>query len=142
MSEASQQTVTQIVGSNTGQIQAIAAGGNVTATQQGASGETTEQITQEQAVEILAQIEQLLKASPLPSEVVSKATEYTTNAKQEANEEKPEQSIIIKQLERATSVIKKLDTTAGATKDLISKLRPLFVKLAAWLGVAISHFWG
>lgn len=142
MSEARQQNVIQTVGSNTGQMQAIAGGGNVAATQQGVSGETTEPITQEQVIEILVQIEQLLKTSLLPPEVVSEATKYTTNAKEEVKEEKPQQSIILKQLERATSVLKKLDTTAGTAKDLISKLKPLFVKLAAWLGVAVSHFWG
>ncbi len=142
MSEASQQSVTQNIGTNTGQGQAIAAGGDVNATQQMSQGEGAEAITQEQAVEILSQIEKLIKEADLPLELTSQATKYAGKAKEEASEEKPEQSIIVRHLERATSVIKKADTTAGAAKNLVDKLKPLILKLAGWLGVAASHFFG
>ncbi len=142
MSEASQQNVTQNIGTNTGQAQAIAAGRDVNATQQMTPSEEASEITQEQAVEILTKIEELIKAANLPPEVVEEAAKYAGRAKEEASEKEPQQSIVLSQLDRATSVIKKLDTTAGAAKDLISFLKPLFVKLAGWLSVAASHFFG
>ncbi len=69
MPEASQQNVTQNVGTNTGQMQAIASEGNVNATQQMTQGETASEITQEQTVELLTKIEELIKASNLPFKV-------------------------------------------------------------------------
>ncbi len=142
MSEASQQSVNQNIGTNTGQAQAIAAGRDVNATQQMSQGEVAGAITQEQAVEILSQIEKLIKEADLPPELTSQATKYAGKAKEEASEEKPEQSIIVRHLERATSVIKKADTTAGAAKNLVDKLKPLILKLAGWLGVAANYFLG
>ena len=138
----SQQSVTQNIGTNTGPAQAIAAGRDVNVTQQMSLGEAAEAITQEQAIEILSQIEELIKAANLPEEVVSEAAKYVSKAKEEATEEKPEQSIIVRHLERATSVLKKAELTAGAVKNLVDKLKPLILKLVGWLGVAANHFLG
>lgn len=142
MSEANQQNVSQKIGSNTGQAQAIAAGGDVNANQSMNPMEGVEGISQENAVELLTKIEELIKTANLPSEVVQEATKYVGKAKEEAEEKEPQQPIVLSQLDRATNAIKKLDTTASATSDFISKLKPLFVKLAGWLGVAVNHFFG
>ncbi|MDJ0713883.1 MAG: DUF4062 domain-containing protein [Prochloraceae cyanobacterium] len=136
-----QQSVTQNIGTNTGQAQAIAAGGDVNATQQMSQGEA-EELTQEQIIEILAQIKQSIENAELPKEVTTQAVKYADKASEEASEEKADKAIVVRHLERATSVIKKLDTTTGAALKLVEKLKPLVLKLTGWLGVAANHFFG
>lgn len=142
MSEASQQKVTQTINNNTGQAQAIASGKDVKAIQEITSNQSGEDITTKEAIEILAQIEQLIKTANLPSEIAEEASKYVGKAKEEAREKEPETSMVVKQLERATTAIKKTDTTVGAASELVKKLKPLFGKLTGWLGLAISYFFG
>lgn len=133
MSGSSKQNIIQRVEKNTGHIEANAAGGNITISPQ---TKPTQEISKEEAIQLLAQIESLMKTA------FPEATQYIVKAKEEAKEAKPEQAIVLTQLDRAAVAIKKFDATAGATSDLVKKLEPLFNRLGEWLGLAASHFFG
>ena len=139
-----EQNVTQNIGTNTGAVQATSAGRNVHVTQQTNLALASEDITPPQAVEILEKIEGLIRAN-FPSEVseaVEEAIDYTSMAKKEAQKKEPRKSLIVANLEGTTSLLQKLNQTTEETKELIVKLKPLFVKLTSWLGVAVNHFFG
>lgn len=143
-----QQSVTN--GTNTGAMQAGVAGGNANVLQgdsnviqQTNQVEPTEQpITQNDALELLAQIEALLQTASLPDEQKRKASTYLAAAKEAAQEAKPDKDYIKGNLERVTKTIQATTETVVASQGLWDKLKPIFTKLAPWLGVAASYFLG
>ena len=73
----------------------------------------TEIVTKEQAIECIDQIEQIVNEAAsscsLPqSRIIEEALDYINRAKKEAHEEEPYKPIILINLERAVSLIKKL----------------------------------
>lgn len=141
ISGASQDTSnSQSIDKNQGNIQTITTAGEVNNIKQNVSQEEGERITQQEAIELLTKIEELINTANLPSEIVNEATKYVVKAKEEAEEEQPQKSIIISQLDRATNTIKKVDSSVTAISELTTKLKPLFSKLALWLHLALEHF--
>jgi ElaB/YqjD/DUF883 family membrane-anchored ribosome-binding protein len=143
-----QQSITN--GTNTGAMQAGVAGGNANVLQGDSNViEQTNQvtpaehsITQDEATKLLAQIEELLKTANLPDESKGKASKFLAAAKEEAKEAEPDKDFIKGNLERVTKTIQATTETVVASQGLLSKLKPIFVKLAPWLGVAASYFLG
>jgi hypothetical protein len=139
-----EQNVIQRVGTNQGLMQAVAAGHDTNVNQQTNQGIPTDEITQEQAIELLAQIETLLKntqESSRAKEVIEEAADYTSMAKKEAQKKEPRKLLVLGNLEGAITLLKNLNTGTESAKELISNLKPYVLKLAGWLGVAASHFW-
>jgi hypothetical protein len=137
-------------GNNTGAMQAGVAGGNanvlqgnanvIQQTNQVASAE--QPITQDQACELLAQIESLLQTASLPDKEKRIAIKSLSAAKEEAEEAEPDKGFIKENLERVTKTIQATTETVVASQGLWNKLKPIIVKLAPWLGVAASYFLG
>ncbi|MBW4680350.1 MAG: hypothetical protein KME19_09565 [Microcoleus vaginatus WJT46-NPBG5] len=135
---------------NQGAMQAGVAGGNanVLAGDANVIQQTNQvvaaqpEITQDEAVELLAQIEELLKTANLPEDQKGKATKFLAAAKEEAKEAEPDKDFIKNNLERVTKTIKATTETVSASKGLWKSITPIFVKLAPWLGVAASFFLG
>lgn len=120
-------------------------GSSINATQQVTMKENMEQIPQEEVIKILNQILELIKTFQIPpvenaTKYVEEASKYVEKAKEETQEKEPNKSIVLAQLVRATTAIKQLDSTVGTVSDLTNKLKPLFEKIAPWLGKAISYF--
>lgn len=101
---------------------------------------SAEEITQDQAIELLTQIEQLIESANLPSDVVEEATDYTRMARKEAQKTEPRKERITNNLEAATSLVQDLNKTTDAVKDLVGKLKDPVIKLSGWLGVAAAKF--
>ena len=99
-------------------------------------------ITQPQVIELLTQLETLIKSENLPPELKEKAAKSLAAAKEEAKEEEPDKNYIKNKLEKVTGNLKAATETIVASQGLWSKAKDIFIKLAPWLGVAASVFLG
>lgn len=102
--------------------------------------ETTKQITTKEAIELIKEIEQLIKDSDLPESQKQEAIQYLAFAKKDAQEKEPDKDFIAKNLQRSTKIIKAASNTLEAGKGLWEKVQPILGKLRIWLGVAIDYF--
>jgi uncharacterized membrane protein len=98
-------------------------------------------LTQAEVVELLAEIEQMIRNAELPGAVKEKATKYVEAAKVEAEEEEPDKQLISKNLERVTKNLEEVDKTVDTSKRIFEKVVPLVVKVAGWLGTAAGSLW-
>lgn len=139
------QNVTQTVGTNTGAMQGVAAGRDANAVQQTTQGTPAEEISQDEAVKLIEEIGALLEKADLPPEAKEEMADYTKMAQKEAKKPEPRKNLITGNLEAATSILTHLSKTTDAAKETVNKLKPIFQKLAPWLGIAATaatHFFG
>jgi hypothetical protein len=142
-----QKIIQKVGNNNTGTFQAINADRDVYVNQLNRQATSSKEITQSKAIEYLEKIEKLIKEAKLASEaevveILEEATDCASDAKKAAQRKEPSKSPIVANLERATSLLQKMNQATDATKELIDKLKPWLVKLTSWLGVAVNHFFG
>ncbi|NJL82409.1 MAG: hypothetical protein HC890_04585 [Chloroflexaceae bacterium] len=130
-------SVSQSIGNNSGQ--AIAAGGNVYASQN-VTQTAAESISQEKALELLAEVEKLIQGAALPEETKELAATYAKTAKLEAKQPEPPKASIAENLGKATKLLQSSSTTVEAAGTLVEKLRGPVSILGTWLGKAIAYF--
>lgn len=94
--------------------------------------------TQAEVVDLLAQIERIIRDAELPEVATSKATKYIEAAKVEAGESEPDKQLISKNLERVTKNLEEVDKTVDVSKRIGEKVVPLVIRIASWLGMAIG----
>jgi hypothetical protein len=94
--------------------------------------------TQTEVVELLVQIERIIRDAELPEVATSKATKYIEAAKVEAEESEPDKQLISKNLERVTKNLEEVDKTVDTSKRIFDKVVPLVMRIASWLGIAIG----
>lgn len=124
-----------------GQISNVQIGGiagrdqTVTQTQQiGNSGDAP--LTQADVVDLIAQLEALLRSSGLPEAQATEALKHLETAKEEAQAEEPDKECAAKSLQRATTVLKEAGETVAAGTSLWQKVKPIMETLSPWLGLA------
>ncbi|ABW33029.1 hypothetical protein [Acaryochloris marina] len=119
------------------QIGGIAGGDQtVTQTQQIGTDGTEVQLTQADVVDLITQLEALLKSTELPKEQASKALRHLESAKEEVQAEEPDKDYAAKSLKKATTVLKEAGETVAAGSNLWKKIKPIVEKVTPWLGVA------
>lgn len=129
-----------------GQLSDVQVGGiagqdmNLTQNQQIGTNESSKPLTQEDVVELIAQLEELFRSSDLPPAQTAKAVKHLEAAKEEAQEKEPDKDFAAKNLQRATKVLKEAGETVEAKTSLWKKVQPIITKLLPWLGVATSFF--
>ncbi len=101
---------------------------------------TEKALTQADVVELIAQLELLLRTSGLPEAQAEKAVKHLEAAKEEAQAEEPDKDFAAKSLQRATKVLKDAGETVDAGTGLWQKVQPILSSLLPWLGVAASFF--
>lgn len=94
--------------------------------------------SQAEVVELLSQIEQMIRHSELPEVVKGKIRKYIEAAKVEAEEVEPDKELISKNLERVTKNLEEVDKTVDASKRIFEKVVPLVIKIGSWLAIAIG----
>ncbi len=141
-SDSGSQSISISVGSNSGQIQAVNAGGDAAVSGAMGDAEAQAEISQAEAVELLAQVVALIEAADLPEAEKEEAGMYAKLAQKEAAKAEPDKQRVIGNLEGATSLLKRLGETAEAGKKLVGDLKGPVVKLAGWLGKASVFFLG
>jgi len=121
--------------------QVAQAGRDVTQTQYQNQDSSQKQLTTVEVIQIIGQIEALLKNSTLPDEQRNKAIIHLEAVKEEAEAEEPDKEYAAKSLQKATKVLKDTNETIDAGKNLWSSVEPILKNLLPWLGVA-SHLLG
>ncbi len=111
---------------------------NVTQTQQIGTSESSKPLTQADVVELIIQLEELFRNSSLSEAERGKAIKHLQTAKEEVQEEKPDKEFAVKNLQRATKVLKEAGETVEAGSSLWQKVKPILETISPWLGVAAS----
>lgn len=120
-------------------VQIGQAGRDLTQTQQNSQGEVEKQLTPDEVVDLIAQVETLFRSSDLPDEQKEKAIKHLETAKEEVKEAEPDKDFAAKNLQRATKVLKDAGETVAASQGLWQKLEPIAKQLAPWLGIAAKN---
>lgn len=139
---------------NPGGISQNVSGGNVYGGMQAAQGENNlqsmetnvvasgeKQLTKEDVIRILAQLEQLVGTNPeLPEAAKEKSLKYLGAAKEEAQTTEPDKQLAAGNLKRMAETLKTTSETVASTKSLWENVKPVLKELPSWLGVAKSFF--
>ena len=124
---------------NSGQISQSL--GNTVQIQRGnQSNQNTSQLSLKEVVDILAQVEEMVRSSQLPNDEKITASAYVTVAKKEIRQADVDKNDVAKNLKRAGETIKSASETVQNTKQLWTSLKPLFLKVGEWLEVAKDFF--
>ncbi len=100
------------------------------------------QLTQEDVIRMLAQIEQMVEGFPeLPEGTKEKSLKYLGAAKEEAQAAEPDKQLAAGNLKRMAETLKTTGETVTATKTLWENVKPVLSELPTWFGVA-KHFFG
>lgn len=110
------------------------AGGDIN--QQASQGNTNPVPSNQEAVDLLAQLEALLQQSGLPEADKQKALQYMESAREEAQGDEPDKDYALKSFQKATKVIQAAGETAEATTSLWESVASIAQQLAPWFGVA------
>ncbi|ARV59029.1 hypothetical protein BZZ01_10615 [Nostocales cyanobacterium HT-58-2] len=126
-------------GSVSGQV--AQASGSVTQTQQMNQGSPQKPLTVTEVVELITQIETLLKNTALPGNLESRAMTHLEAAKEATQEEEPDKDYAARSLQKATKIIKEASEIMESGHKLWNNVTPILRQLLPWLGVA-THFFG
>lgn len=99
------------------------------------------QLTQEEVIRMLAQIEQMVEGFPeLPEATKEKSLRYLGAAKEEAQSDEPDKHLAAGNLKRMAETLKTTSETIASTKTLWENVKPVLQELPIWFGVAKSFF--
>jgi uncharacterized protein YjbI with pentapeptide repeats len=99
------------------------------------------QLTKEDVVRMLAQIEQMVESTPeLPQADKEKSLRYLGAAKEEAQATEPDKQFAADNLKRVAATLKTTSETVATTKTLWENVKPVLKELPGWLGVAKTFF--
>ena len=99
------------------------------------------QLTQADVIQMLAQIEELVKSTPeLPSADKEKSLRYLGAAKEETQAREPDKQLAAGNLKRMAQTIETASKTVESGKTLWGNIKPVLKELPAYFGVAASFF--
>jgi hypothetical protein len=123
-------------------VQSGQAGRDLAQTQHNNQYEAEKQLTPDDVVNLIGQIETLFWNSGLSGIQKEKAIQHLENAKEEVKATEPDKDFAAKNLERATKVLKDAGDTVVASQGLWQKLEPIAKQLAPWFGIAAKTLLG
>jgi len=94
--------------------------------------------TQAEVIELLVQIEHIIRDAKLPEVATNKAIKYIEAAKIEAEESEPDKQLISKNLERVTKNLEEVDKTVDASNRIYEKVVPLVMRIGKWIWTALG----
>ncbi len=114
------------------------AGGDLTQTQTIRQGSDAPDLTRDEVLALLAQIEDVLLQSGLPEAEQAIARRHLETVKDEAQTDAPDKDFALKSFRRVTHVLKDASDTVEAGQTLWQRLEPIAKSLAPWFGVAVN----
>ena len=130
-------------GSVSGVTQQGAIGNNnqLTAETQRSASNEEKPLTKEEAIALLAQIEEMVRSAALPDATKDDAVAYLNAAKKAADKEDPTKETTAINLKEMAETLQNASKTADAGKSLWEKVQPVLVEVAKWLGTAAGALW-
>lgn len=102
-----------------------------------------EQLSQKEVLQMLLQLEQMIGTAEIPEEIKEEATTYLGAAKKAIDKEEPNKERATVNLEGVAEELEKASKVAEAGTALFTKVKPILVKVAGWLGaIAAGSFLG
>lgn len=99
------------------------------------------QLSQEDVVRMLAQIEQMVEQFPsLPEVDKQKSLRYLGAAKEETQAVEPDKQLAAGNIKRMAETIKNTSETVKSTKTLWENVKPVLQELPGWFNVAQTFF--
>ncbi|NEQ88852.1 MAG: hypothetical protein F6K26_55905 [Moorea sp. SIO2I5] len=97
-----------------------------------------EQVTQQDMVQMLAELDKMVSSAEIPAEIKTLVATYLGTVKQAVEEEEPNKQLVKITLEEVAKKLKKAsdDTESGA--NLFKKVKPILGKIVDWLGAAAA----
>ncbi len=117
------------------------AGRDATSTQSANLSQQQQGITGAEVVNLLTELEAMVKATDLPPDRQEEALDYLKPAKREAAKENPDKNLIAQNLKQVGDALESANKATEAGKNLWQKGQEVFKAIAPWLGVA-SKFIG
>jgi hypothetical protein len=102
--------------------------------------ELEKQLSTTEVLEIVMQVEILLRSSNLDEKQKQKILKHLDSVKEEAKDEEPDKDFAAKSLQRATKVLKSASETVDAGSGLWERIQAIVTKLIPWLGVSKNFF--
>jgi truncated hemoglobin YjbI len=129
--------------SNTGQMAGgmqAAIGNENQQSMQAKSTSATKGLSQEDVVELLAEIQKVLIDSALPKEVREKVTSRLDAAIDEVQQKEPDKQLAAGNLKRMAETLENTSKTLDAGKGVWERVKPILGQLPGWLNVATGFF--
>ena len=101
-----------------------------------------EKLTQEEVVQLLAQIKAKVQESGLSKEEQDSALMRLNLVTEDAQAKKPDKQLIASNLKQVTATLAEVSKTTEAGKKVWENVKPMLVPLAGWLKVAVEYFLG
>ncbi len=140
MSEQKPSQSINISGSSFSGTQFGQSGRDQTQIQQVIQGSTAQELSPEKVLDLLSNLETLLKSTNLSQTYQEKALRYLGAAKEEATSEKPDKKFTADSLKKVVGVLKETNETIETSQKIWDKVQPIFKQLLPWLGVATNFF--
>lgn len=100
------------------------------------------QLTKDEVIRMLAQIEEMISGAELPPDTKEEATLYLSAAKKATEKEPPNKEIAKVNLKGMADTLETASKTVTSTKSLWENIKPILQKLPGWFGVTKSFFGG
>ncbi|NEQ68179.1 MAG: hypothetical protein F6K21_22285, partial [Symploca sp. SIO2D2] len=104
-------------------------------TQSQGAASTEEQLTKEQVIELLAELEQLVQRTELPEDIKEEASMYLGAAKKATAKEEPKKETALANLESVAETLE-----VDADNHFWNQAKPIISNVAGWLGAASGSF--
>ncbi len=101
-----------------------------------------EKLTQEEVVQLLAQIKTKVQESGLSKEEQDSALMRLNLVTEDAQAKKPDKQLIASNLKQVTATLAEVSKTTEAGKKVWENVKPMLVPLAGWLKVGFEYFLG
>ncbi len=99
------------------------------------------QLTQQEAIQLLLQIEQMVKEFlELPPITKEKSLRYLAASVEEVQSNDPDKQLAAGNLKRMAEILKTINQTSASTKNLWENVKVILMQLSTWLGFAKNFF--
>ncbi len=96
------------------------------------------QVTQQDMVQMLAQLDQMVSSAEIPAEIKKLVATYLGTAKQAVEEEEPNKQLVKITLEDVAKKLKKASNETESGANLFTRVKPILGKVVDWLGAAAA----
>lgn len=123
--------------SNTGTVGGMQAAGDnsrLTMSNQTISS-PEEQLSQQDILELLAELEQKISESEIPGDLKGKTTAFLNSAKASIDEKEPNKELAKMNLGMLVNKLQEVSKVVGSGMTLFGAVQPIITKIGGWLGV-------
>jgi hypothetical protein len=115
--------------------------GDNNVTQNGQAGAATEKpLSQTDVIELLAELEKLVREAQLSEDAKEEAIMYLGAAKKATAKEEPKKETALANLQGVAETLETASKAANASANLWDKTKPIILKVAGWLGAATGSY--